>query len=138
MIVTTNLFPKHEHFGTNKVYFPIMNIKPYLNLPSKKVTNLKLRNDLFIHMICFLLFGPLYIRSPIPEPVMVVPNIIYMYIYSMVVGYDGVGFAQGPASLRRSYAVIGSVCICICYRICGCRDAGPLSYLLIYVWRCWS
>ena len=54
-----------------------------------------------------------------------------------MVGYGGVGFAQGPASLIRSYAVIGpSVWVAlshICCRICDYRDASSPSYPLICV-----
>ena len=62
---------------------------------------------------------------------------IHIYIYfSMVVGYDGVGFAQGPASLRRSILWLGLYSALFWCRICDYRDAVLPSYPLIMCWRC--
>ena len=92
---------------------------------------------LYIHFA--LLCSCHYISiSPVPGPAYsCLLYDMYIYIYfPMVVGYDGVGFAQGPASLRRSMLWLG-LCSALFYcRICDYRDASSPSYPLIMWRRC--
>ena len=57
----------------------------------------------FVHMSTLLYSCPYIYPLTGSRAGLVVRAILYIYIYfPMVVGYGGVGFAQGPASLRRS------------------------------------
>ena len=64
----------------------------------------------YVHTLHSTLLVPLYFHFASSRAGLLMPIILYVYVYiyfSRLDGYDGVGFAQGPASVSWSYAVIG-------------------------------
>ena len=97
------------------------------------------QKDDFVYTLRSALLVPLYFHFAGSRAGLLMPIILYVYIYIyflMVVGYGGVGFAQGPASLRRSMLWLGLCSALFWCRICDYRDAGSPSYPLIMCWRC--
>ena len=93
------------------------------------ITDSKLKNELFIHMIYSVLFVPLYIRSPVPGPVMVVPNIIYICIYfRWWLVTAGSASPKGRLRLVELCSYWAHVMMALCpFWVTEFRDAGSLT-----------